>query len=477
MISSRPLVGSAGYCVELVLCTRIITIPVIIGKLYTGMTDGEYMRMVDVIARKRDGRELTTAEINWFITEYTAGSIPDYQAAALLMAIYLRGMNRRETVDLTLAMAESGDKLDLHDVAPFVIDKHSSGGVGDKTTLVVQPIAAACGVPVGKMSGRGLGSSGGTLDKMESIRGWSCTMTLEQFKRQLADIGVVLAGQTAILAPADGKLYALRDVTATVASAPLIAASIMSKKLAAGADAMVLDVKMGSGAFMPTLESARDLAQIMVDIGTDAGRKTVALISDMNQPLGSAVGNALEVKEAIETLQGGGPASFWAHCQDVAAHMLLLAGKTSSLEEAKELARAVRANGRALSKFRDMVAAQGGDVAQVDNPALLPQAKFVEPILAPRAGYIAALDTAAIGWAAVHLGGGRLVKTDKINHAVGFVLPCAVGDKVAVGDVLGTVHADNVEKLEQARREVITAVSWSDTPVAHLPHIYETVTA
>jgi len=435
------------------------------------------MRMVDIIARKRDGKELSTAEIDWFVQDYTAGSIPDYQAAALLMAIYLRGMNRRETVDLTLAMAHSGDQLDLHDVAPFVIDKHSSGGVGDKTTLVVQPIVAACGVPVGKMSGRGLGSSGGTLDKMESIRGWSCDMDLARFKRQLADIGLVLSGQTAVLAPADGKLYALRDVTATVASAPLIAASIMSKKLAAGADAIVLDVKVGSGAFMPTVDAARELAQIMVDIGTDAGRKTVALISDMNQPLGSAIGNALEVKEAIETLQGGGPASFWAHCLDVSAHMLLLAGKAESLEAAKELAAKARADGRALRKFREMVAAQGGDVAQIDDPSLLPQAKLVEPILSPRAGYIAALDTAAIGWAGVHLGAGRLVKTDQINYAVGFVLPCAVGDQVATGDVLGMIYADDQEQLEQARQEVLTAVSWSDQPVDPLPHIYETVTA
>ena len=435
------------------------------------------MRMVDVIAKKRDGKELTTAEIDWFITEYTVGAVPDYQAAALLMAIYLRGMSRRETVDLTLAMAGSGDTLDLHDVAPFVIDKHSSGGVGDKTTLVVQPIVAACGVPVGKMSGRGLGSSGGTLDKMESIRGWSCNMTLPQFKRQLAEIGLVLSGQTADLAPADGKLYALRDVTATVASAPLIAASIMSKKLAAGADAMVLDVKMGSGAFMPTVETARELAQIMVDIGTDAGRKTVAMISDMNQPLGAAIGNALEVREAVETLQGGGPATFWAHCLDVAAYMLLLADKADTLAEAKKMAQGARDDGRAFRKFRDMVAFQGGDVTQIDDLALLPQAQFVEPIIAPRSGFIAAFNTAAIGWASVHLGAGRLVKSDPINYAVGLVLSCAVGDEVAQGQVLGMVHADDWAKLEQARAEVVTAVSWSDTRVAPLPHIYETVTA
>ncbi len=268
------------------------------------------MDMVNIIEIKRDGGELSTQQIQDFIAGYTAETIPDYQAAALLMAIYLRGMNRRETVDLTLAIAASGDQLDLHDVAPFVVDKHSSGGVGDKTTLVVQPLVAACGVPVGKMSGRGLGSSGGTLDKMESFRGWSASMDLARFKQQLAEIGLVLAGQTAVLAPADGKLYALRDVTGTVASTPLIAGSIMSKKLAAGADAIVLDVKMGSGAFMPTLAAAKELSRIMVDIGKDAGRQTVALVTDMNQPLGHAIGNALEVKEALATLRGEGPVEF-----------------------------------------------------------------------------------------------------------------------------------------------------------------------
>jgi len=428
--------------------------------------------MVDLIAIKRDGGELSTAEINWFITEYTTGSIPDYQVSALLMAIYLRDMNRRETVDLTMAIARSGDQLDLHDVAPFVVDKHSSGGVGDKTTLVVQPIVAACGVPVGKMSGRGLGSSGGTLDKMESFTGWSCQMGLDQFKAQLADIGLVLAGQTAKLAPADGKLYALRDVTGTVASTPLIAGSIMSKKLAAGADAIVLDVKVGSGAFMPTVESAKELAQIMVNIGNDAGRKTAALISDMNQPLGNAIGNALEVKEAIDTLHGGGPEQFWAHVLDISAYMLLLAGKATTIEEAKELASEVRENGAAFQKFREMVEAQGGDVRQVDDPSLLSQARYVEPILAPRTGTIASMDTGEIGWSAVHLGAGRLVKTDKIDHAVGFVLPCAVGDSYKEGDEIGTVHANDMDKLEKAGAEIIEAITWSDEPVAPLPHSY-----
>ena len=433
------------------------------------------MRMVDLIETKRDDGELSTAEINWFITEYTKENIPDYQVSAMLMAIYLRGMNRRETVDLTMAMARSGDQLDLHDVAPVVVDKHSSGGVGDKTTLVVQPIVAACGVPVGKMSGRGLGSSGGTLDKMESFAGWSCQMSLDQFKTQLAEIGLVLAGQTAKLAPADGKLYALRDVTGTVASTPLIAASIMSKKLAAGADAIVLDVKVGSGAFMPTVETAKELAQIMVNIGNDAGRQTAALISDMNQPLGNAIGNALEVKEALETLHGRGPDQFWAHVVDISAYMLLLAGKADTIDQAKEMVSEVRANGTALQKFREMVGAQGGDVRQVDDPSLLPQAQFVEPLLAPRTGTIAAMDTGEIGWACVHLGGGRLVKTDKIDHAVGFILPCAVGDMFQSGDSIGTIHANDSDKLEEARASLLAAITWSDEPVSPLPHGYGTI--
>ncbi len=433
------------------------------------------MRMIDLIEQKRDGGELTNEQIEWFIREYTAGSIPDYQASALLMAIYLRGMNRRETVTLTLAMAHSGDQLDLHDVAPFVVDKHSSGGVGDKTTLVVQPLVAACGVPVGKMSGRGLGSSGGTLDKMESFTGWSSDLTLVQFKQQLAEIGLVLAGQTHHLAPADGKLYALRDVTGTVANTALIAASIMSKKLAAGADAIVLDVKTGSGAFMASVEDAKELAQIMVDIGKDAGRKVVALISDMNQPLGHAVGNALEVKEAIDTLKGDGPADFWAHCLEVAGHMLVLADKATTLEEAKGLVTAVRDNGAALDKFRQMVAAQGGNPAQVDNPDLLPQARLTAPILAPQDGTIKAMNTAALGWAGVHLGAGRLVKSDTIDHAVGFVLTAKVGQTFQAGEQLGTIYANDAAKLEQAQQEILSALTWTSEKVAALPHFYGTI--
>ncbi len=438
-------------------------------------------RMVDIIEAKRDGEELTAEQIAWFVRGVTAGEIPDYQAAALLMAIYFQDMSGQETVDLTMAMARSGDELDLHDVADFVVDKHSSGGVGDKTTLVVQPLVAACGVPVGKMSGRGLGPSGGTLDKMESVRGWSPDLTLEQFKRQLAEIGLVLAGQTADLAPADGKLYALRDVTGTVASTPLIAASIMSKKLAGGADAIVLDVKSGSGAFMPTEEAARRLGEIMVQIGADAGRQMVALISDMNQPLGYAVGNALEVKEAIATLRGEAvagvqaPTDFWTHCLEVAGHMLVLAGKASTLEEGRALATEARDDGRALEKFRQMVVAQGGSVEQVDDPSTLPQAPHTGPVVAPRDGYVGAMDAAALGWAVVRLGGGREQKGQAIDPAVGFVMPVEVGDYLHAGEELATIHAADEAALAAAREAILTAITWSDEPVDALPHFYGTL--
>ena len=430
------------------------------------------MNMIDVIEQKRDCGELTREQIEFFINGYTAGEIPDYQAAALLMAIYINGMNRRETVDLTMAMARSGDQLEYHDLASFVVDKHSSGGVCDKTTLVVQPLVASLGVPVGKMSGRGLGSSGGTLDKMECIDGWKFQLSLDECLDQLGDIGLVLAGQSVSLAPADGLLYALRDVTGTVSNKSLIAASIMSKKIAGGADGIVLDVKTGSGAFMKTEEDARELAQIMVEIGEDAGREVVALITDMNQPLGYAVGNALEVKEAIDTLRGGGPPDFRQHCLTIAGYMLLMAGKAETIAEAERLAAAALDDGRALEKFREMVAAQGGNVAQIDNPDLLPQAKVVEDIVMPRDGYIAGMDTSELGWASVNLGGGRRVKSDKIDPAVGFILTIKIGDRVSAGQVIGKIHADDIQKLEEARKQILEAVQVSDTPVEALPHLY-----
>ncbi|MCO5196533.1 MAG: thymidine phosphorylase [Anaerolineae bacterium] len=437
---------------------------------------GKNMNIIDIIAQKRDGNALSTEQINWFIEQYTNGSITDYQASALLMAIYIRGMSRNEIIDLTQAMADSGDQLSLHDVADYIVDKHSSGGVGDKTSLVVLPLVAACGVPVGKMSGRGLGSSGGTLDKMESISGWSGELSLQQFRTQLREIGIVLASQSADFAPADGKLYALRDVTATVSSIPLIAASIMSKKLAAGADGIVLDVKVGSGAFMKTLEEARELAEIMVTLGKDAGREAIAILSDMNQPLGHAVGNALEVREAIATLRDHEPpADFWEHCLLIAAHMLYLAGKADTLDNCRDLVRSARDKGKAFSKFRAMVEAQGGDIAQVDHPERLPQAVMEEPVYAPRSGYVAAIDTEAIGWAGVHLGAGRLTKSDRIDHAVGLVMPAKIGMQFAEGDVICTIFANDTEKLDKAHGAVLGAVSWSDTPVTALPNNYGTV--
>ncbi|MGD2078112.1 MAG: thymidine phosphorylase [Chloroflexota bacterium] len=434
------------------------------------------MRMVDLIETKRDGGALSREEIEWFVQAYTAGNVPDYQAAALLMAIYFQGMDRRETIELTMAMARSGEQLDLHDTVPFVVDKHSSGGVGDKTTMVVQPLVAASGVPFGKMSGRGLGSSGGTIDKMESIAGWSADLSLAQFKQQLADIGLVLAGQTAELAPADGKLYALRDVTGTVANVSLIAASIMSKKLAAGADAIVLDVKVGKGAFMPDLASARELARLMVDIGQDAGRKTVALIADMNQPLGHAVGNALEVSEALATLNGDGPPDLWVHCLELSAHLLVLADKCDTLEQGKQMVAAVRDDGRALAKFRSMVSAQGGDVRMVDDPDRLPRAAYVEEVMASKSGYIAGINAGAIGWDCVKLGGGRLVKSGTIDPAVGEIITIKVGDQVNAGDLLGTVHANDEASLVMAKEALRQSITWSHDPVDPLPHFYETVT-
>jgi pyrimidine-nucleoside phosphorylase len=397
------------------------------------------------------------------------------------MAIYVQGMSRQETVELTMAMAASGDQLDLHDVADVVVDKHSSGGVGDKTTLVVQPLVAACGVPVGKMSGRGLGPSGGTIDKMESIDGWSAELSLEQFKQQLADIGLALAGQTSDLAPADGRLYALRDVTGTVPSTSLIAASIMSKKLAGGADAVVLDVKAGSGAFMPTVAAARALAQIMVKIGEDAGRRMAALISNMDEPLGYTVGNALEVKEALATLRGEPvdglvvPPDFWEHSLTVAAHMVRLAGRAASLEEARRLVTAARDSGDGLAKFRAMVAAQGGDVGLVDKPEWLPRAPHVAELAADRAGSIARIDAGALGWASVRLGAGRATKGEAINHAVGFVLPVKVGDRLEVGDLIAIVHAQDRSALETAKAEIRQAITLSDGPAEPLPLFYDLV--
>lgn len=431
------------------------------------------MRAVDIIIKKRDGGTLTAQEIDFFVRGFTNGEIPDYQASAFAMAVLLNGMTNFETTDLTLSMARSGSTLDLSKVVDLAVDKHSSGGVGDKTSIAVMPMVAACGLAVGKMSGRGLGFSGGTLDKLESIPGYRVDLTTDEFLEQLKEKGIVLTGQSLDLAPADGKLYALRDVTGTVPSMPLIASSIMCKKIAAGAQAIVLDVKVGRGAFMQTLEEGRELAELMVDIGRLAGRKTVALLSDMNQPLGSAVGNALEVIESIETLRGRGPADFVEHCLHVAAHDLVLGRRASDLDEGRSLARKSIADGSALEKLRILVAAQGGDASYVDDVSRFKRAKFREEIKTPRSGFVSQVNARTVGEASVELGAGRAKKGDPINHAVGFLIYKKVGDEVREGETLCEVHADDAEKLQKAREAVLSAYQIGDEPVPPLPLFYE----
>lgn len=431
------------------------------------------MKAVDIVIKKRDKEILTKEEISFFVDGFAKGNIPDYQAAAWAMAVMLNGMNERETTDLTLAMAASGETLDLSNVVEIAVDKHSSGGVGDKTTLVVLPVVAACGLPVGKMSGHGLGFSGGTLDKLESIPGFRCDLTTEEFKQQLRDLGMALSGQSADLAPADGKLYTLRDVTGTVPSMPLIASSIMSKKIAAGAQAIVLDVKLGLGAFMQTLEEARQLGERMVKIGELAGRKTVALLSDMNQPLGCAVGNALEVIEALDTLRGGGPADFREHCLHVAATMLVLGERAETTDSARAMAENALEDGSGFEKFRLLIEAQGGDLAYVDDPQKLPKAKLIETVESPHNGSISQIHARRVGEAAVNLGAGRAKKGDPIDHAVGFIIHTNVGDVVQKGDSLFTIHANDPNRLAAAREEALNAYQFSDEPVSPLPLFYQ----
>jgi pyrimidine-nucleoside phosphorylase len=441
------------------------------------------MHTLDVITKKRDGGELSREEIEFFIRGYTEGSIPDYQASAWLMALFLQGMTDRETHDLTMAMAHSGDTLDLSDLTRsteggqklLVVDKHSTGGVGDKVSLMLAPLVAACGVPMAKMTGRGLGFTGGTIDKLESIPGYRTDLSVEAFKAQVEDIGVVLTGQTADLAPADRKLYELRDVTATVESIPLIVSSIMSKKLASGADAIVLDVKVGNGAFMTTMEEAEALAHGLVRLGEQAGRQVVALISDMNQPLGWAVGNALEVREAISALHESGPRDFREHVLTVAAEMLQLSGRAGDPNEALTLALDKLSSGAAWRTFRAMVEAQSGDVSAIDDPENLPQASLVEPVPAPRSGYLEGIDAAEVGLAVVDLGGGREEKGQPIDHSVGVVVHHKVGDLVQKGTPLFTVHANDEGRLEKARERVLAAHTFSDGPVQPPPLFYRRI--
>lgn len=431
------------------------------------------MRMVDLIAKKRDGHELSTEEIQFIIQGYTNGDIPDYQMSAWAMAVYFQGMSSKETADLTMAMAASGDQLDLSAIPGVKVDKHSTGGVGDKTTLVVAPLVAAAGIPVAKMSGRGLGFSGGTIDKLESIRGFQVELTEEQFFNQVREVGVAVIGQTGNLTPADKKLYALRDVTATVEAVPLIASSIMSKKIASGADAIILDVKVGKGAFMKSLEAAETLAGAMVEIGRQVGRKTIAVISDMNQPLGLAVGNALEVKEAIETLAGHGPKDLTELALTISSHMLILSGKETSFETAYEQMKDILQSGKALDKFKQFVAAQGGDTNVIDNPSLLPQAIHYLEIKAEQSGYIAEIDAEKIGHASVILGAGRLTKNSPIDLAVGILLKKKVGDYVEAGETLAVIHANDQEKGQDARTEIVTAFSFHPVKQKHQQLIYK----
>lgn len=432
------------------------------------------MRMVDLIAKKRDGKELTTEEINFFIDGYTRGDIPDYQVSAMNMAIYFQDMSDRERADLTMAMVNSGETIDLSAIEGIKVDKHSTGGVGDTTTLVLAPLVAALDIPVAKMSGRGLGHTGGTIDKLESIEGFHVEISKDEFVNLVNQHKIAVIGQTGNLTPADKKLYALRDVTATVNSIPLIASSIMSKKIAAGSDAIVLDVKTGAGAFMKTVEDAKELAHAMVSIGNNVGRKTMAVISDMSQPLGAAIGNSLEVQEAIDALRGEGPKDLEELCLALGRQMVYLAQKADSLEDAEEMLREVIRNGKALEKFKEFIQNQGGDPSVVDHPDRLPKAQYLIELPAQQDGVVAELVADEIGTAAMLLGAGRATKESEIDLAVGLMLNKKVGDAVKKGDSLVTIHAnrENVDDVKQKLYESIRIADHADAPVL----IYDIVT-
>ncbi|GCE47548.1 pyrimidine-nucleoside phosphorylase/thymidine phosphorylase [Thermosporothrix hazakensis] len=433
------------------------------------------MQAVDIIAKKRDGRILSAEEIRHFIEHYTRDQIPDYQVAAWLMAVYLQGMNTDEVHALTSAMVESGEQLRIRDTLSPVVDKHSTGGVGDKVTLAVAPLVAACGVAVGKMSGRGLGHTGGTLDKLESVPGFRVELSQQEFLDTLQKHQLVLAGQSQELAPADGKLYALRDVTGTVGSLPLIASSIMSKKLAIGCSHLLLDVKFGSGALLKPVEQARELAQIMVAIGKQAGMHTVATLTSMAQPLGAAIGNALELAEAIAILRGEGPADVRELCYYEASELLVMTGKAPNMEEAHQQVMQVILRGEAVAKLAEVIAAQGGDGSMIERPEKLPAAPARLIVKAPRSGYIAAIEAEQMGRASMHLGAGRVRKGEPIDHRTGFVLQAKIGDYVHAGDALLEIHARTVAEAEAIQPAVLACYAWSEEPTQPLPLIFETV--
>ena len=433
------------------------------------------MRALDVIIKKRDKQPLTKSEIDFLIAGYARDEVPDYQMSAWAMAVLLNGMTVQEITDLTMAMAHSGEVLDLREIGKLVVDKHSTGGVGDKTTLSVAPMVAACGLPVGKMSGRGLGFSGGTIDKLESIPGFRSNLSTDEFINQLKQIGIVLTGQSADLAPADGKLYALRDVTGTVPSIPLIASSVMSKKIAGGANAIVLDVKVGKGAFMQTLDEARELANVMVSIGNLSGRRVIAVLSPMDQPLGEAVGNALELKEAVELLRGKAPKDYRYHCMHLAAYMLILGKMAASMQEALAMTEATIADGSAMIKLEELVAAQSGDVSYVRELDRLPKARIHTTITASKSGWVRTVDAKEVGESSVMLGAGRSKKDDKIDYGVGILVKVKIGDIVAEKQPLFEVHANDEEKLNQVLEKLRNAVEIVDEPVDAPPFFWDVI--
>lgn len=432
------------------------------------------MRMIDIIEKKRDGYELTTEEIQFFIKGYTDGTIPDYQASALLMAIYFQGMNHRERKDLTMAMVHSGDQVDLSKIEGIKVDKHSTGGVGDTTTLVLGPLVASVGVPVAKMSGRGLGHTGGTIDKLESFPGFHVELTKDEFIQLVNEQKIAVVGQSGNLTPADKKMYALRDVTGTVNSIPLIASSIMSKKIAAGADCIVLDVKVASGAFMKNVADAKELAETMVEIGNSVGRKTMAVISDMDQPLGFAIGNALEVKEAIATLKGTGPQDLTELCLTLGSQMVYLAKKAESVDEARQMLISAIQSGKALEKMKSFITSQGGDVAYIDDPEKLPQAKYKIELPAKASGWIEKMMADKIGLAAMQLGAGRETKESKIDLAVGIVLNKKVGDPIEQGESILTIYS-NSENIEEVKNLLYHSIKISHSKISPPPLIHEII--
>ncbi len=434
------------------------------------------MRMVDLIHKKREGINLTTEEINYVIEGYSKNQIPDYQMSAFTMAIFFQVMNERETADLTMAMVKSGDQIDLSSIKGKKVDKHSTGGVGDTTTLVLGPLVATAGVPVAKMSGRGLGHTGGTIDKLESIEGFHVEISNQEFINQVNEVNLAVIGQTANLTPADKKLYSLRDVTATVDSIPLIASSIMSKKIAAGADGIVLDVKTGDGAFMKTPEKSFELAKAMVDIGTITSRNTVGVVSDMDQPLGFAVGNALEIKEAIDTLNGTGPKDLEELCLVLGSHMLVLGEKVKTIEDGYQILKEIIKSGEAIETFKEFVKAQGGNPDIIDNPDLLPKADSIVEVLSNKKGYINKIEAEEIGISAMLLGAGRETKESIIDLAVGLELRKKVGDYVEIGDSIATLHVNNDRNLEKVKRNVIEAYTISAIKPEKKKLIYGIVT-